>query len=139
MLEQLFDEVEVLHALRRGPMGPYLDSIATQLLDLRYCRSQAKKLIRTASSFGLWLADRGTALIDAGKTEIKAFIAMQRRTATGRLPDGAVGCTRLPGLLQSTGLLCKEPGWFEYPIVKRFEEHLEQVRGVELATRLEYC
>ncbi|HSU59569.1 MAG TPA: tyrosine-type recombinase/integrase [Bryobacteraceae bacterium] len=139
MLERLFDEVEVRHALRRGPMGPYLDSIATQLLDLGYCRSQARKLVQTASSFGLWLAERGTALIDAGKAEIKAFIAAQRRTAAGRLPDGAVGCTRLPDLLQSTGLLCNEPERFEYPIVKRFEEHLEHVRGVQRATRIEYC
>jgi len=93
MLERLFDEVEVRHALLRGPMGPYLEGIATQLLDLGYCGSQARKLVRTASSFGLWLAERGTALIDAGKAEIKAFMAVQRRTPAGRLPDGAVGCT----------------------------------------------
>ena len=139
MLERLFDEVAKRHALRRGPMGPYLDSIATQLLDLGYCRSQARKLVRTASSFGLWFADRGTAPIDAGKAEIKAFIAAQRRMPAGRLPDGAVGCTRLPGLLQANGLLCKEPERFEYPIVRRFKEHLEHARGVQQPTRIEYC
>jgi integrase/recombinase XerD len=139
MLERLFDRVEARHALLRGPMSPHLNDIATQLLALGYCRSQARKLIRTASAFGLWLAERGMTLIDAGNAEIKAFIAAQRRTPAGRLADGAVGCTRLPGLLQSAGLLCKQPERCEHPVIKRFEEHLENARGVALATRAEYC
>ena len=59
MLERLFDNIDVRQQLLAGPMGPYLDVLASNLLDLGYCRTQARKLVRTASALGDWLADRG--------------------------------------------------------------------------------
>jgi hypothetical protein len=121
MLEQLFHDVYMRQQLLAGPMGPYLDGLVSNLLDLGYCHSQARKIVRTAAALGQWLAERGLNPTEAGKTELRAFMAMQRRTPAGRLPDGAVGCTRLPGLLRSMSILSKQPVSPADPILRRFD------------------
>lgn len=75
---------------------------------------------------------------EAGKAELRAFLAMQRRTPAGRLPDGAVGCTRLPGLLRSMSILSKQPVSPADPILHRFDEHLAHARGVTPGTMDSY-
>ncbi len=138
MLERLFDDVYMRQQLLAGPMGPYLDGLVSSLLDLGYCHSQARKIVRTAAALGQWLAERGLSPTEAGKTELRAFMAMQRRTPSGRLPDGAVGCTRLPGLLRSMSILSKQPVSPADPILRRFDEHLANVRGVTPGTMESY-
>ena len=138
MLERLFDDVYMRQQLLAGPMGPYLDGLVSNLLDLGYCHSQARKIVRTAAALGNWLAERGLSPAEAGRPELCDFIAVQRRTPAGRLPDGAVGCTRLPGLLHSMGILSKQPVSPADPILRRFDEHLANVRGVTPGTMDSY-
>ena len=129
MLERLFDDVDMRQRLLAGPMGPYLDVLVSNLLDLGYSHSQARKLVRTASALGDWLAERKLSPADAGKAELWAYMATQRRTPAGRLPEGAVGLTRLPALLESMGILSKQPESPADSSLRRFEEHLANVRG----------
>lgn len=107
MLDQLFKREDLREQLLAGPMGPHLDVLASRLLQLGYTHSQSRKLVRTASSLGLWLAERGLTPADAGKPELRAYMTAQRRQPTGRLPEGTVGFSRLPALLASEGVLCK--------------------------------
>ena len=138
MLETLFKEVEVRQLLLAGPMGPYLDVLTSKLLELGYCHSQARKIVRTASSLGHWLAESGLTPVEAGKADLEKFIRQQRRTPSGRLADGAVGSTRLPGLLHSSGILCRETKSAEDAVLHRFENHLMNVRGVRRSTSTSY-
>ncbi len=107
MLDQLFKNEDLRERLLAGPMGPYLEVLASRLHELGYCHSQAQKLVRTASSLGLWLAERGLTPADAGKADLKQYLATQRRTPKGRVTEGTVGFSRLPALLASEGVLCK--------------------------------
>ena len=70
MLDLLFKNEDLRERLLAGPMGPYLDVLASRLLELGYCHSQARKLVRTASTLGLWLAERGLTPADAGKPRV---------------------------------------------------------------------
>jgi len=128
MLERLFDDVFVREQLAAGLMGPYMDVLATNLLDLGYCRSQARRIVHTAEAFGHWLRERGVSPTDAGKAELRAFMAMQKRTPRGKL--AVVGCTRLPKLLHSMGILSNRPATPADPVLQKFDEHLAKVRGV---------
>lgn len=110
MVEQLFKDVYVRERLLAGPMGAYLDVLSSKLLQLGYSHAQARKLVRTASALGFWLAEQGLAPADAGKKELLAYMAKQKRTPAGRLLEGAIGFSRLPLLLESEGVLCK-PGY----------------------------
>jgi len=99
MLDQLFKNEDLRELLLAGPMGPYLDVLASRLLQLGYCHSQARKLVRTASTLGVWLAARGLTPVDAGKADLEQYLSTQRRTPKGRVTEGTVGFSRLPALL----------------------------------------
>jgi site-specific recombinase XerD len=138
MIERLFGNEDVRQRLLAGPMGPYLDVLVSNLLDLGYCHSQARKLVRTASALGDWLAQRGLSPANAGKAELWTYMTMHRRTLAGRLPEGVVGFTRLPALFQSVGILSRQSESPADPALRRFEEHLANVRGVTPSTQESY-
>lgn len=139
MLDQLFKNEDLRERLLTGPMGPYLDVLASRLLELGYCHSQARKLVRTASALGLWLAERGLTPADAGKADLEQYLSTRRRTPKGRVTDGTVGFSRLPALLASEGVLCKPPApapgeaWLD-----RFEKYWTTVRGTTPSTNAQY-
>lgn len=139
MLDQLFKREYLCEEMLAGPMGPYLEVLVTRLLQLGYSRSQSRKIVRTASSLGLWLAERGCTPANAGKQELRDYMAAHKRTPKGRLSDGAVGFSRLPALLASEGVLSKPeapaPG---NGCLDRFRQYLINVRGTTLATEAQY-
>ncbi len=55
----MFDDSYLREELLAGPMGPYLDVLTAKLLDLGYCLTQTRKIVRTAAALGHWLAERG--------------------------------------------------------------------------------
>ena len=63
MIERLFSE-DRCQRLLAGPMGPYLNVLAVRLSEQRYSDSQSRKLIRTASAYSEWLAERGLSPVD---------------------------------------------------------------------------
>lgn len=138
MLDQLFKDEYRREQLLAGPMGPYLEVLASRLLEMGYCHTQARKLVRTASALGLWLAERGLTA-DAGKSELIQYLSTRRRTPKGRVTDGTVGFSRLPALLASEGVLCKPaapgPGeaWLD-----RFQKYWTTVRGTTPSTNAQY-
>jgi site-specific recombinase XerD len=139
MLDQLFSDEDRREQLLAGPMGRYLEVLATQLLEQGYSRSQARKLIRTAAALGAWLAERGLTPADAGKAELEQYLSTCNRTPKGRVGEGAVGFTRLPALLASVGVLCKPtapaPG---QPWLDRFQKYWTTVRGTTPSTNAQY-
>jgi hypothetical protein len=138
MIERLFSE-DRCRQLLDGPMGPYLDVLVVRLSEQRYSDSQSRKLIRTASAYGDWLAEQGLSPTDVGKGELRTFLATRTRTRTGRLPEGAIGLTRLPALLKNEGVFCKpNPTSAADPYLQRFQEHLAKVRGVTSSTQVSY-
>lgn len=139
MLDQLFKREYLCEEMLAGPMGPYLDVLASRLFDLGYSRTQTRKIVRTASSLGHWLAERGLTPANAGKSELRDYMATHKRTRKGRLSDGAVGFSRLPALLAPEGLFSKP----DAPVpgdrcLDGFRQYLIGVRGTTLATEAHY-
>jgi site-specific recombinase XerD len=139
MLDQVVKDESLREQMLAGPMGPYLDVLASRLLQLGYSRTQSLRIVRTASLLGDWLAQRGLTPADAGKPELQEYMAAHKRTPKGRLSDGAVGFSRLPALLAPEGVLCKPsapaPG---DECFRRFQQYLTNVRGTTLATDAHY-
>jgi integrase len=136
MLEKLIEDVYWRADLLAGPMGAYLDVLSSKLLEQRYCQKQAQKIIQTAASFGHWLATQNLSPAEAGMAEVHGFMAAAKRMPTGRLSE--VGCTRLPQLLGSLGILSNQPASLADPTLCRFNEHLTNVRGVTPQTIKSY-
>ena len=59
MLEHLFVRTHVVTRLRCGPMGPYLDNLATHLHQQGYAPSSIQSYLRTSDTFGRWLHGQG--------------------------------------------------------------------------------
>lgn len=139
MLDQVVKDECLREQMLAGPMGPYLEVLASRLLQLGYSRIQSRKIVRTASLLGDWLAERGLTPADAGKPELQEYMAAHKRTPKGRLSDGAVGFSRLPALLAAEGVLCKPdapaPG---DDCLRRFQQYLINVRGTTPATDANY-
>lgn len=139
MLDQVVKDECLREQMLAGPMGPYLDVLASRLLQLGCSRTQSRKIVRTASLLGDWLAERGLTPADAGKPELQEYMAAHKRTPKGRLSDGAVVFSRLPALLAAEGVLCKPdapaPG---DGCLHRFQQYLINVRGTTPATDAHY-
>lgn len=139
MLAHFFSE-ETAAALLEGPMGLYLPRLAVKLLELEYSQPQARKLLRTAASYGQWLQQQGVALADAGRAHLEAY-----DRHIGRLPSGhhrglGTGLHRIAEYLQPWGILCRpDPPTFADPWLLRFDDHLRTVRGLAPTTRRGYA
>ena len=55
MLEHLFVRPSVIARLRRGPLGPYLDDLATFLHHEGYAPSHIQRSLRAGDQFARWL------------------------------------------------------------------------------------
>jgi len=59
MLEHPFARTRVINRLRRGPLGPHLDDLATSLHREGYAPSSIQLYLRTTEHFTLWLQGQG--------------------------------------------------------------------------------
>jgi hypothetical protein len=139
MLDQVVKDEWLREQMLAGPMGPHLDVLASRLLQIGYSRTQSRKIVRTASLLGDWLAERGLTPADAGKPELQEYMAGHKRTPKGRLSDGAVGFSRLPALLAAQGVLCKPDAPAPSDsCLHRFQQYLIDVRGTTPRTDAHY-
>ena len=66
MLEHIFVRPSVIARLRGGPLGPYLDDLATSLHQQGYAPSSIQRYLRTGEQFGRWLHGQGVCPQRAG-------------------------------------------------------------------------
>ena len=136
MLQLFFAKEEVCQDLLEGPMGPYLSSLAGKLSELRYSRSQGRRLLLTADALGRWLQQQGVSPTEATVDHVRAYAAIQQRTPIGHFPDTATGLTHLVEFLKPWGILCEPlPCSPADECLQRFDDHLQRVRGLALSTR----
>src|SRR5215831_19012419 len=56
MIEHGFTRTSVITRLRRGPLGPHLDALATTLHQHGYAPDSIRRTLRAGEQFGQWLA-----------------------------------------------------------------------------------
>jgi hypothetical protein len=59
MLEYGFARPSAITRLRRGPLGPHLETLATILHQHGYTRNSIRGYLRACAQFGRWLAQQG--------------------------------------------------------------------------------
>jgi hypothetical protein len=62
MLEHLFVRPSVIARLRRGPLEPYLDDLATFLHHEGYAPSHIQRSLRASAQFARWLHEQGSTI-----------------------------------------------------------------------------
>jgi integrase/recombinase XerD len=142
MLERIFVRPSVIARLRGGPLGPYLDDLATFLHHEGSAASHIQRSVRAAEQCARWLHGHGTPVNAMDDAVLRRYVAGLQRDRSGHLPKAAQGLGHLLRCLQRHGVvrpphvaLPTSPGeqW-----LAEYDAHLAQVAGLALSTRQGY-
>ncbi len=97
MLEHTFVRTGVIVRLRRSPLGPYLDTLATALHHEGYAPSSIQRFLCAAEKFAHWVHGQGYAV-----SEMDADLLHRYRS--GNLPKAAQGLGYLVRFLHRQGV-----------------------------------
>ena len=103
MLEDTFVRTSVITRLRRGPLGPYADDLATSLHHERYTQNSIQRYLRAAEQFTQWLQGQGYAVRELDEALFHCYVSGLTRYRSGRLPKAAQGLGHLVRFLQHQG------------------------------------
>ena len=142
MLEHGFARSSVITRLRRGPLGPHLETLATTLHQHGYARNSIRGYLRACAQFGRWLAQQGYTIADVDATLVTRYLRGLPQPPRSRSPKAAAGLPHLLTLWQQQGLLppaapppprTTADRWLE-----RYTQYLEHVCGAAASTRTRY-
>lgn len=95
MIEQCFSRTSVIIRLRLGPLGPYLDDLATTLHQQRYAPDSMRRYLRACDQFGRWLSRQGYTIAEVDEALVERYISGWQRPPAGRWPQAADGLHHL--------------------------------------------
>jgi site-specific recombinase XerD len=139
MIEHFFVHTPVVARLRGGPLGPYLDDLATILNQQGYAPSSIQRCLRTGDVFGRWLQGQGYDVTQIDEAAIQHYVSGLERYRSGHLPKAAQGLKHIVGLLRQRGRLIdrQSPTPADHWLAE-YDAHLELVAGLALSTRQSY-
>lgn len=138
MLERFFSDPEVAQRLRRGPLGPYLDSYAATVDALGYAQSTIREQLWLLAELGRWLGRQAVSVADLDERVAEPFLT-ERRTRRGglRRSDAATYC-RFLDHLRKEGVVAPPESRSEESVLdgltRRYEAYLKRERGLGQAT-----
>jgi site-specific recombinase XerD len=142
MLEHVFRQTRVIARLRRGPLGPYLDDLATSFHHQGYAPSSIQRYRRASDQFGRWLQGQGDGLSELDAALLHRYIAGLTRDRSGHLPKAAQGLTHLLRFLQRQGVVPQRHAMTPLaplePWLAAYDAYLAHVVGLALSTRQYY-
>ena len=131
MLEHTFVRTSVIARLRGGPLGPYLDDLATALHHAGYAPSSTQRYLRAAEQCTQWLQEQGYAVSELDGDLVQRYVSGLTRYRSGKLPKAAQGLSHLVRFLHQHGVVSPRPAE-RSPIEQwlvDYDAHLEQVAG----------
>jgi site-specific recombinase XerD len=143
MLENFFSSPVRLRQLRhRGPLGPHLDGFAAYLRQAGYTRGSGALTLSQASTFSWYLERKGLTLQEIDELAGQRFIE-EDLTPVGCGASAPYMIKRLLVYGRQTGLMpamaAAQPALTpEEALLRRYTDHLRDVRGLAFATIADY-
>lgn len=142
MIEQYFSRTPVIDRLRLGPLGPYLDNLATALHQQGYTRHTIRRYLWSCDRFGQWLSQQGYPIAEVHEALVARYVNGRQQRPAGRGPKATDGLSHLLTLWRQQALLPPRtdppPATEVDQWLVQYAQYLEQVRGVAAGTRLCY-
>jgi integrase/recombinase XerD len=148
MLERLAVRPHICRQIRSGPLGPWIEGFLLKLTTNGYATSVIRRHVRAVVVFGDWLVRHRIAVSDIDERVVAQFVGARARwrcpsRRNGRLPTVASGVRALAAHLWTDAIASpaapveseSEQGQW----LRRFDEHLQHVRGTSAGTRRIYC
>ena len=89
MLERTFVRTGVIARLRRSPLGPCLDPLATALHHEGYAPSSIQRFLCAAAQFAHWVHSQGYPVCTIDAELVHRYISGLPRYRSGNLPKAA--------------------------------------------------
>jgi hypothetical protein len=83
MIEHFYSADDDLRPLRRGLLGPYMDSFAARLAEQGYCKYYGRQKIALVADLSRWLHRKNIRVAELNERRIDVFLAA-RSKAHGR-------------------------------------------------------
>lgn len=142
MLEHTFVRKSVMARLRRSPLGPHLDHLATSLHNEGYAPISIQRFLLAAEKFAYWLQGQGYSVYEMDEDLLRGYLSRLTRYRSGDLPKPARGLGHLVQFLQQHGLTRPRLDGLSISPLERclsaYDTHLAQVAGLALSTRQTY-
>lgn len=142
MLEHVFRQTGVITRLRSGPLGPYLDDLATSFHQQGYAPSSIQRYLRASDQFGRWLHAHGYGLSELDAAVVHRYVTGLTRYHSGHLPKAAQGLNHLWSFLQRQGVVHQRPATTSLAPLDQwlaaYDTYLAHVVGLALSTRQYY-
>ena len=147
MLERLAVRPHICRHIRSGPLGPWIEDFLLALTTNGYATSVIRRHVRAAVVFGDWLVRHQIAVADIDERVVAQFVGARARWRSparrnGRLSAVASGVRALAAHLWTHAIACPgAPVESESDLgqwLRRFDAHLEHVRGTSAGTRRIY-
>lgn len=146
-LERLAVRPHICTQIRSGPLGPWIDGFVLALTTNGYAASVIRRHVRAAVIFGDWLVRHRIAVADIDERVVARFVGARARWRSpsrrnGRLSAVASGVRALAAYFWTHAIASpdapvgSEPELDQW--VRRFDEHLDHVRGTSAGTRRIY-
>ncbi len=141
MLEVLFADPKAVERLRRTPLGPHLDTFAAAIIALGYKRFTVRHQLWLLRDLGRWLKRQRVLVSELDEAALERFLVLCRRR--GRLRQGdATTVRRLLIHLREQNIVppaeVSRDDSAIAQLLRRYEIHLREERGLTLATVANY-
>src|SRR2546422_1871334 len=147
MLERLAVRPHICRQIRLGPLGPWIDAFVLALATDGYATSVIRRHVRAAVVFSDWLVRHRIAVADIDERVVARFVGACARWRSpsrrnGQLSAMASGVRALAAHLwmhaiASPAAAVRSESELDQWL-RRFDEHLEHVRGTSAGTRRIY-
>lgn len=133
MIEQFYTDPKILRRLRSGPLGPYMDVVATQLFELGFTKQNSgAHQIHLLDELNRWLEERGLGVGALNEERVREFLGELKRGPW--LREAKAGWRLLLKHLRDQGVLsAPNVEMDETPcqlLERRFARYLVEQRGL---------
>jgi site-specific recombinase XerD len=137
--EAFFTFRSTIRRVHEGPLGPYVDDYAAQVLAQGYCRKAGRSQLRCVAEFSRWLERRKLSAEDIDGATIDRFLSAYHRRRRRACQGDLATLRRLRRLLIERGVVSDngppQPMGTVSLIERDFDHYLTEERGLSSSTR----
>lgn len=137
MLEKFFRSRSAIERLRRGVLGPHLDSLTVALTSLGYAGETVRKRLRLLHALGRWLGQRGLGPADLHEGVVDLFLDARRGRGCHQYGDAQAARHFLDHLRVGGVIRPPELAADGSPLAalgRQYEDYLKKERGLAPVT-----
>ena len=129
-MDRFYEDARTLARMRAGPLGPFVQAFAAQLIEQGYTRGSGRLVLRLVAGFSRWVDRRGVAVDTLTRDDIGRYLKYRRAHQRPRSEDaGTLG--RFFTLLISKGIVAEPKATNDLTSARRLEEEYRQYLQLE--------